>query len=301
MFDAIFYKKMYIDLKQLQTYKELYNHWINYGINENRVQSEYDIKQLINKHDFNYKYYKKIYPDILLDNEYQYFIHWYSSLKIENRIHNLIEFNKRQKSNLDLIDNQIYNTFNNSTNFITIITRTSNRPIEFNMCYKSVLNQSYKNYKHIISCDNEKCDYLTDIKNIIKVKKESNDTGFFNLYLNNVIKTINTGYILILDDDEQFSTNKALAIIASNLEYDKILVYKTMRNDKIIPQTNNIVYGDITFSCFVFHIDQAKNFDFGSNKGADYNFISKFRNFKYLNDILVKTCYNNKICGYGIC
>ena len=44
---------------------------------------------------------------------------------------------------------------------INILTRTSKRPIGFDNCYKSIINQTYKSIKHIVSYeDNKDLQYL---------------------------------------------------------------------------------------------------------------------------------------------
>ena len=78
---------------------------------------------------------------------------------------------------------------------INIITRTSNRPIYFKKNRNSILEQTYKNIRHIISVDNKiSYNYVKthNIKDIVFINKNVFKQSKFvhNLYINTLLKEV---------------------------------------------------------------------------------------------------------------
>ena len=68
---------------------------------------------------------------------------------------------------------------------------------------------------------------------IIQVKPNNNQYHY-NDYCNHLLKEVNDGYIIFLDDDDKFNHNNALKYINDYLEEDIFLVWDYFRADKII-------------------------------------------------------------------
>lgn len=115
---------------------------------------------------------------------------------------------------------------------INIIIRTHNREKEFDVCYKSIKEQSYPNYAlHIGSDSNLPCYY----PNAVKLTTDNNAPSHipaghyfapWNLHLETLAKHVVPGYVMYLDDDDKFSGPKSLQRIASNVSEDALLVWK---------------------------------------------------------------------------
>ena len=60
---------------------------------------------------------------------------------------------------------------------INILIRTSERPRYFRHCYQSILEQTYKSIRVIVSWDNESTwDYIKNYKDIVKIKVNGLDS-----------------------------------------------------------------------------------------------------------------------------
>jgi hypothetical protein len=91
--DYIFYINYYDDLKYINTEYNAKNHWINYGIKENRFPNLIKLKDNMKDilHDFDWEFYINYYDDLKLyrvDNEIKAIKHWIKNGNLENRICN---------------------------------------------------------------------------------------------------------------------------------------------------------------------------------------------------------------------
>lgn len=181
--------------------------------------------------------------------------------------------------------------------FFNILTRSSGRPIGFQKCYDSVRFQTYKNVKHIVTSDND-CDleYLLgkDIT-LIKVKKTINPSfqnkleGYrfapYNLYCNDLLNSVDKGWIIFLDDDDNFIHNKVLEeLVQKIISFDKdTLFIWQMRypSGVILPRknlfNNLITKNNIGSPCFMFHSKYKDIARWDSFKGSDFRFITKLK------------------------
>lgn len=190
---------------------------------------------------------------------------------------------------------------------INILTRTGRRPILFKRLENSINSQTYKNIKHIKSCDNPDCKYLNNSKDVVKVLPDkSSGNAFYNLYLNTLIDTTNEGWIIILDDDSKLIDNEFLEYLAHECKISNkndVLIYniKIHEGGDILPNDDtSIKRGRIDMACFCFHSSISKDLRFDGNSFGDYNFLDKIKNcnnynFKFLNDK-----ENNKEIPVGI-
>ncbi|WP_055435399.1 glycosyltransferase [Lacinutrix algicola] len=180
----------------------------------------------------------------------------------------------------------------NQNILINVLTRTSNRPFGFSNCHNSVVNQTYKHVKHIVSYDNEKdLDYL-NLYNVEKVKvnkdisitkhKEGYIYAPYNLYCNALLNKVTEGWVVFLDDDDNLLHNKVLEDIVSQIRKgneDTLFIWQ-MRypNGRILPskahfKSKEIKINGIGSCCMVFHSKYKNEVQWDEWKGSDFRFI----------------------------
>ena len=182
---------------------------------------------------------------------------------------------------------------------MNILTRTGHREVHYKNLVKSVKSQTYEKIRHIKSCDNPSCTFL-DFRmdnDIVRVKKNRKLNYFYNLYLNNLGKKVNEGWIMILDDDSKLVSPTFIEKLAAECKQSTpkdILLYQTfIRPAKtIIPPDEHmnqkvIRRRFIDMSCFCFHYSVLKKEKFEATKAGDYNFLKMLLekgkyNFKWL-------------------
>ena len=164
---------------------------------------------------------------------------------------------------------------------INILTRTGRRPNFFKRLEDSIISQTYKNIRHIKSCDNPACNYLNNSKDVVKVVPDkSTGKAFYNLYLNTLIDTTKDGWIIILDDDSKLIDNNFLEALANECKISNkndVLIYdiKIHEGGDILPHDTSIKSGRIDMACFCFHSSISKNLRFDGRVRGDYNFLDK--------------------------
>lgn len=199
---------------------------------------------------------------------------------------------------------------------INVITRTSNRPKGFERNYNSIKSQTYKNINHIVIYDNQVDfdDYISKYDNIktFGVDREnliSTYTGpvfynkmfwpsYHNLYFNPVLKTIEDGWIIFLDDDDHFKDENTVQNIVNHLkDDDTIYIWKMIvGNTMIIPRENaykNKIFalGNIGGSCFTVHSKWAKTKEWDGFKCGDFRYLKSLSevipNKEWIDEIFV--------------
>ena len=201
----------------------------------------------------------------------------------------------------------------NNQVLINILTRTSNRPSYFAECRNSIVNQSYKNIRHIVSVDDDySYNYVKengllnqDILQLERPYRMSTSHMPYNLYMNNLINEVKQGWIMFLDDDDLLFDSNSISILVNNLpSIPSIMIFKTRVKDDNLPKLyfkKKIVKGDITSNCFVFHSLFKNKSHWIDQKGSDFYFLNLLsQNVKvfWLNQVLSKV--NNKnIMGKG--
>lgn len=184
---------------------------------------------------------------------------------------------------------------------INILTRTSNRPNGFKVNVDNIRNQTYKNINHIVCTDDlDSVQYIkkNGIENFIFLDKElliNNDnninphTGPYsphNLYFNEMIKSVNEGWVIYLDDDDRFttlSTVEEIANIITQNDEDSLIYWRMIySNGSVLPidMSNNKapVIGGIGGSCFTFNAKYRDLAIWDSWKCADFRLIKKLHN-----------------------
>ena len=177
-------------------------------------------------------------------------------------------------------NNLNYYIMNN--HFINILIRTTYRPQYFDKCINSIYNQSHQNFKIICCYDDERClNYLKKYNEKIEyffIENDSNHSYKYNLYMNFLMNKVNDGWIMFLDDDNQFTNKDSLKLINFSLNNpDEMLFWKVRINNKIIIPVNlNIIKkGEIDTNGICFHSKFKNLTEWNSIKGGDYDYINR--------------------------
>jgi hypothetical protein len=195
-----------------------------------------------------------------------------------------------------------------SPQIINIITRTSNRPVFFSECQQSIQIQTYPNelIRRYVTFDDEADldGYIQKYNNLIVMEvereKRKNQTHFpYHLYLNEVIKHLgenadgssggsgDNGWVMILDDDAQFSNSSSLEILAKAIadngnDQNKFYIWKCQYDGRVVPSPQNFKKvpkpGDLHISCFAFHSSQYELVDFDAKRGSEFDIVSTLFN-----------------------
>ncbi len=281
---------------------KLNNRIIDTEKNDNLEKINYNLKD-DNINNSNYNYSSLTIPpnNILNKNEKKIF-----EVKNSDYINNKFNF-----LNLNDLTNNL--KYDNSKILINILTRTSQRKNYFSECRKSVLEQTYGNIRHIVSVDDIEtynyvklngCEESNIIRHTRQIRK-SEDHMPYNLYMNSLLDKVNLGWIMFLDDDDILINKFSIQTIINNLpDTPSILIFKTEYSDSTKPDKffkKNIVKGDITSNCFIFHSSLKKNAYWNDKKGSDYFFLNKLSQKSeifWLNQVLTKV-NNQYIMGRG--
>lgn len=205
---------------------------------------------------------------------------------------------KQDKINM-LLDTSIKQNVSPQQPLINIITRTHNRPNGFAKLIQSIREQSYRNIKHYVTVDDwKKSSYVRDYDDIeivdidkVSVSKEPDipnpATGgrfIYNLYLNKAISQINEGWILILDDDDCFTSNTSLSEMVSQItdNMDMVLFQMKYPSGAVLPAPQNMrkspQLGRIGMPCVLAHNSIVKQVKFDGWKCGDFRYILKLYN-----------------------
>lgn len=166
---------------------------------------------------------------------------------------------------------------------INILTRTSKRPNYFSTCCESIKQQTYDNINHIICTDDStSLDYIqkytsnyihldSDVYRHNNQKKywyqQNNSKGekpaWWNSYFNEMYNLLKPGWVMFLDDDDQFSYENSLEFIISHIKNNDTLIfwkvgfpgYTIPRHNSPSLLTNPPIPANISGIGFMFHTD----------------------------------------------
>ena len=172
-----------------------------------------------------------------------------------------------------------------------ILTRTAKRPNYFKALCKSIDEQDYQNWSHhVITDDPESSNYIETqgrmptITTRLEKRQDINQHFPYNLYINELYRNVNEGYVLAIDDDDCFLTPQALSLLASVIEnagtFPTLFWRVQFPDGLLIPRdAENFVFmpGNISGIGFCFHtkfIDAAKWDQF---KESDFRVAHKIR------------------------
>jgi glycosyltransferase involved in cell wall biosynthesis len=187
---------------------------------------------------------------------------------------------------------------------LNILIRTSKRPNFFRECVESIFQQSYQNIKLIICIDDEESqEYVEVYRDYIEKKypdsvivamdrTERNPHLFkewegvhlyhapYNMYFNGMHTLCEEGYLMYLDDDDVFTSNNALQLIANaiNNKDNALLLWRVQfPDDRIIPSSDNlgkIVKGDISGIGFAYPIEYVEHGSWDDYSYGDFRVIT---------------------------
>ena len=238
------------------------------------------------------------------------FLHWLNFGKDENLVLNKKQLTERYKLNLNYSNKliKVLKFKENPDVIFNILIRTSERPEYFKKCMESIKKQNFKGKVNVYVCYDslETLKYVKEYEGINLVFKENDKKYYsFNLYCNLLLKEVEEGWIIFLDDDDMFITENTLSIISSRIEdEDDLIIWEFLRPDKIISPQSNFKLGEIDTTCFCFNNKNKEKSEWISDRCSDFHFFKKLDdnndfNKKFLYVPLVKTIYNDIIANYG--
>lgn len=171
-----------------------------------------------------------------------------------------------------------------------ILTRSANRPKFFEALCKSIDDQDYKNWSHhVITDDPGSSAYINSqgrtpsITPRLEKREDINHHFPYNLYINELYRSVNEGYVLIIDDDDRFLTPQALSFLASVIQ--KVgtlptLFWRVKFPDGLIPrETNNFIFRptNVTTCGFCFHTKFIDAAEWDEFKESDFRVAHKIK------------------------
>ena len=308
------------DLKD-HKYLEKYPIYMSNSLNKKdkkEINKENNNKEINNYLLFNIEDYNKIYPHLKANKilpENLYYANFMKYCKIEKHIPNLfmyylIKYNniyemQNKLTELSFYKNKINNEIDNKIDniIINIITRTHNRQYKFNELVnyidKILIIPDNITINHYVSYDNAETklyvyDIIKNIQNekyriipidLIKYSKVKHPNEYFDYIYDHIDDTNYIEWILIIDDDDIFTTPYFLYYLNDRdnkdkinyLLLDKIIIWTFFRNDKFIypKDINNPQVGEIATCSYLFRKELYKK-GYGkwvNNAIGDFNFI----------------------------
>jgi hypothetical protein len=200
---------------------------------------------------------------------------------------------------------------------VNVLTRTHNRPNYFRDCYNSVMDQTYENIRMITLADNPQRDtylipYQTSVVDAEPTEPKQHRVGDeygiyfpFNGHLNTLVKHVNNGWVILLDDDDEFVSIDAIDHIMSHItSEDDMVLWRVRQGERIIPSDENfgknIVPKDISGIGLMCHSKHIKQHYFEPYRRADYRLIkwlSERLTVKWVGAVLTGTQSGN--CNMG--
>jgi hypothetical protein len=301
MFDYEFYKKHNDDLikKGIISKLELIKYHLKYGRKEGRLGCLTDFDNKFK--DFNKDDYIRYNRDLEFMNEESLKVHYSRYRKSEGRIGSIFDLIDICRTLLPSLPKK-FEHIKNKENLINILIRSSGRST-IKKTLDSIFNQNYSNFKVIVCFDNiNALKFLADYNvNYFKIEKNDDFYGF-NLYCNELLEKVESGYIMFLDDDDMFVNSCCLNYINGFLHKDNILVWKFFRPDKIIypKNVNNIKFGEIASCAYMFHSKYKTLSKWTAKRGGDFDFFKNLEQNKvFVNEILTRTTYLDKSGSFG--
>lgn len=166
-----------------------------------------------------------------------------------------------------------------------VIIRTSKRPNAFRRAYESVKMQDYPNINIIVTTDEQtgveytrglKARHIAMPRIDIKEKPDSEEYGLpfpQNEYLS-ITQDCVDGFVLFLDDDDEYLRSDAIRMIMKHADRNKLMVWRTRFDEsRLIPNGTfgkKVTLYDITGIGFCYHTDHKELSDWSQWKRADF-------------------------------
>lgn len=205
---------------------------------------------------------------------------------------------------------------------INVLTRTSGRKNFFKKCCLSIDSQTFKNINHIVCTDDlDALEYIVDcgrkpiyvgpIEKDVRIKNSIMSSPY-NLYLNILYNHVKEGVVLFLDDDDEFTINESLELIASffidqAVPSENLLFWQVgFEKGKIIPANfkGKFLYPtNVSGIGFAFHSKYLFAAQWDAFKESDFRVAHKLSlvipNKKAINMVLTQTQRSDAMGGFG--
>lgn len=168
---------------------------------------------------------------------------------------------------------------------LNILTRTHNRPEGFARLRASIQAQNVKEVNHLVSVEtDEDLKYVQEAENCASIRvttlpKLSENHAPYNLHINELLKHVLPGWIMVIDDDDYLSSGVNLQnIIKYAHDPDTMNVFQMQMPDgELIPSEEELTQypepGRIGSPCVLFHSKYATRFIWDEWKESDYRAI----------------------------
>lgn len=163
---------------------------------------------------------------------------------------------------------------------ISILLRTSYRPVLFQRCLDSIRSQTHQNIRIIVSYDDERAlEYIPEGMDKIRVYKELSKPFWYDEYVNVLKEQVTSGYFMVLDDDETLASSKVIEYVSKHLKGSYGLICQFSRNGNLKPSNelikrSVIKRGKIGMPCLFLHhsLKNVAHLD-GSRGASDFHWI----------------------------
>jgi hypothetical protein len=167
-----------------------------------------------------------------------------------------------------------------------LIRMHKGRDILFKRCITSVFNQTFKDYRIIVSFDDPDCfqlieKYSVDYCRVFK-QVELGET-YYNLYCNDLKNMVTDGWFFYLDSDDYLSSDDSLERISKHLDENKYKAVicqmsrsfglKKPSNEQI--ELHQVISGKIGMPCIFVHHSIKNIVNFNEKSNADFLYIQK--------------------------
>jgi hypothetical protein len=157
---------------------------------------------------------------------------------------------------------------------INILIRTSYRPAGFARALKSVLEQTHRQIRIIVSYDNHNAlKYIPETVEKIRVQR-GGGKYFYDDYCNQLKELVTEGYFIFLDDDDMLAHPGILQEVAERIEPQGCLV-QLKRGSHICPLSADFSAGKIGMPCLILHHSLKNIADITTAGAGDYVWIKK--------------------------
>jgi hypothetical protein len=178
--------------------------------------------------------------------------------------------------------------------FFSILTRTSGRPNYFSNCCASINRQTYSNFSHLVCTDDADSIEYVKSNGIVPMFMYHDGSklgrsvkhSFYNIYFNKMYPYVNDGYVMFLDDDDMFTRNDSLEILASVIsaadspESTLFLWQVLFPNGILVPTSTtdlNFKPGNLSGIGFCFHTNYINTAIWDEYKESDFRVIHKLK------------------------
>jgi len=178
----------------------------------------------------------------------------------------------------------------------------------FERCWQSIVNQTYKDYKVIVSVDHPSCISMIqnkDVEYIMVTPQPEQGECFYNLYCNDLKQQVKEGWFCVLDSDDFYHENNVLEKMSKHLSEDekhKFVICQMYRSFGIIKPSDSqienrqVVSGKISMQCFFAHHSVKNLSQFAGNDNADFHYIREMKRLcdtKFVKQVVVNSPKRN--------